>query len=89
MDLYLGDRVGILKRSTKVAKMVYFVDCTECTWAYNVFGRSGTDNADQHRKNQQVSARSVPREGSKGMLFIFDICLSNAASMKREFSKNF
>ena len=89
MDLYLGDRVGMLKRSTKAAKMVYFVDCPECSWAYNVYGRSGTDNADQHRKNQQVAARSVQREGSKGMLFIFDICLSNAASLKREFSKNF
>jgi hypothetical protein len=76
-------KVGCLKRSTSKATECYFVDTPEMSFAYNVWGRSGTDGHDQFRKNHQIANKRVLRDGVKGMLFTFDICLTNACILKR------
>ena len=53
------------------------------SFAYNVWGRSGTDGHDQMRKDGQTANRRILRDGVKGMLFVLDICLTNACIMKK------
>ena len=75
--------VGTLRRS--VGKTDSYCVCVPYPlWAYNVYGRSGVDGMDQFRKQQQTSARRTVRNGVKGMLFVIDICLSNAAILMLE-----
>ena len=87
-DYYTSKHTGTLKRSTKGAKAVYFVQVPSAPWAFNVFGRSGCDSADQFRKNMATADRKVLREGVKGMLFLFDICFSNGLTMKKTQSEH-
>jgi hypothetical protein len=82
-DCLTSVRVGILKRSTKKATEVFSVEVPEMPWAYNVYGRSGTDGHDQMRKDNQIANRRVLRDGVKGMLFTFDVCLTNACIMNK------
>jgi hypothetical protein len=82
-DSLTSARVGVLKRSTPKATAVYFVEVPEMPWAYNVYGRSGTDGHDQLRKDNQIANRRILRDGVKGMLFTFDVCLTNACIMNK------
>jgi hypothetical protein len=52
-----------------------------------VFGRSGTDGADQFRKNINCSGRRMVRDGVKGFLFTCDCSMTNAMSMKNTKNK--
>jgi hypothetical protein len=82
-DSLTSARVGVLKRSTPKATEVFFVEVPEMPWAYNVYGRSGTDGHDQLRKDNQIANRRVLRDGVKGMLFVLDICLTNSCIMNK------
>jgi len=80
---YTAANTGLLKRALQGNRSVVRVDVPEPCWSYNVFGRSGTDGHDQHRKDGRCDARRTLRDGVKGSCFLFDICIVNGYALKR------
>ena len=62
-----------------VGSKAYLVDVPEGIGLYTLFGRSCTDNGDQHRKRLCLAARRQPRVGPKGALFDAELGLVNGA----------
>ena len=50
-------------------------------YTYNTWGRSGVDGNDQLREMLNMARRRCVRDGTKGMLFLFDITLTNGYIM--------
>jgi hypothetical protein len=84
---FSANRVGLLKRAVPGAIEIKMVEVPEAPWAYNVWGRSGTDGADQFRKNINCSGRRTLRDGVKGFMFTCDCCMTNGCSMKKTKNK--
>ena len=56
--------------------------CPEGIHAYNIYGRSATDNHDQGQKKLNTSERRTLREGVKGGLFVLDVLFTNGHIMQ-------
>lgn len=82
-NFFSGARCGLLARGAYKQVHSYSVWAPESIWHYNVQGRSATDGADQLRKKLSVAERRTVRIGHKGINFVFDLALTNAAIMWR------
>ena len=80
-NFFSSSRAGFLSRGSKGSKDSYVVWAPEGIWYYNVEGRSPTDGHDQDRTKLSISDRRTVRYGMKGILFVFDILMTNAAIM--------
>jgi hypothetical protein len=87
-DCYTVKQLGALKRSTKKARSVFYVQTPSAPWAFNVYGRSGCDSNDQGRKKFAMADRRCQREGTKGSLFLLDVTLGNCHIMKKSQSED-
>lgn len=80
-NCFSGSRCGELARGTHGSKESSMVWAPEAIWQYNVQGRSATDGADQLRKKMSLGSRRIVRAGHKGITFVLDVALTNAAIM--------
>lgn len=81
-NFFSGSRCGELARGTHGSKDSSMVWAPEAMWHYNVQGRSSaTNGADQMRKKLTLGSRRVVRAGHRGITFVPDLALTNAAIM--------
>lgn len=80
-NFFSGSRCGELARGTHGSKESNMVWAPEGIWHYNVQSRSATDGADELRKKLSLGARRIVRAGHKGVTFVLDVALTNAAIM--------
>lgn len=80
-NFFSASRCGVLSRGSHGSHYSYAVWAPEGLWHYNIQGRSATDSADQRRKKLCIAERRILRAGVKGIAFVFDIAITNAAIM--------
>ena len=81
---HTGPQVGYLGRGTAGESVVWRVWTPQGLYTYNTFGRSGVDGNDQLRDMLNMARRRCVRDGTKGILFLFDITITNGYIMWKE-----
>ena len=82
-NFHSSARAGELARGAHGDAESFRVWAPEGIHHYNIEGRSPTDASDQDAKKLDISERRTVRNGVKGMLWVINRALGNAATMKR------
>ena len=82
-NFHSSARAGELARGAHGDPESFAVWVPEGIFHYNVEGRSPTDGSDQQAKKLDISERRTQRVGIKGISFVLNRALTNAAIMKR------
>lgn len=79
-NFFSTSRCDMLTRGSASAPESYAVWGSRVHMAlHNLQGRNATDGCDQLRKKMALSERRIVRAGLKGITFVFDLALTNAA----------